>query len=62
MSQQQIAALLLLRDRSMAALVALKTLIEKECNGDQSRATSALAYAESGTVALEQAVQSLTPP
>lgn len=62
MTQEQIAALPLRRDRAQAAIAALEMLIETGSTSNQSRITSALDAAESAAADLESAVASLTPP
>ena len=62
MTQEQIAALLLRRDRSMNAIAQLEALIKSGTTTDQVRIEKAIERAQSAADLLDECVSLLTPP
>jgi hypothetical protein len=62
MTQEQIAALLLRRDRSISATTQLEILIETGTTSDQARIEDAIKLAHAAAHLMEECVSLLTPP
>ena len=62
MTQEQIAAILLRRDRAMNAIAQLEALIKNGTTADQVRIEKAIERAQAAADLLDECVALLTPP